>query len=474
MYNGKLISHESVKGRQLSSLPLVAENAKLQNDNKNNDEDSLGKVTLMLIDTTGCDMHETANEAGSKSNEGEGRIVASHVQSLIELGLRAEDIAVITPYNGQVELLRKMLLPELPTLEVRSVDGFQGGEREAVVLSLVRSSDRGGENGIGFLSDERRLNVAITRAKRHCAVVCDCETVSKNKFIKGLVDWMEEKGEYRSGAEYDVHNTVARSGRFQANNIQVANEQTQAPARKPRPLNENPMKSKSNAKAQKLIALDDSSREVKVDNNTVNTEADRRAMMEKIKSFSESAKKDEELELLPSSEYDAVLARELAKQLGIGCRDGDDTNKLVLVIQKETKTASMSVSQTEDMNNDPATSKFSQLDIDDESSDSSNDEEDDKSPNNLLRQLALEREKRHREEPKPQAAPKPSTTKKKNKKGKGQKVGGSKAKPKEESGGKMDDLDDMAFLDAQIEKVQTSHGRKVDAKGKGYRSVVRM
>ena len=96
-------------------------------------------------------MHETANEAGSRSNDGEANIVVSHVHSLISMGLRAEDIAVITPYNGQVKLLRSLLLPDVPKLEIRSVDGFQGGEREDVVLSLVRSSDEGGKNGIGFL-----------------------------------------------------------------------------------------------------------------------------------------------------------------------------------------------------------------------------------------------------------------------------------------------------------------------------------
>ena len=131
-------------------------------------------------------MHETANAAGSRYNDGEAQLVAQHVQALLEIGLQQDEIAVISPYNGQVDLLRTMLLPDAPKLEIRSVDGFQGGEREAVVLSLVRSSDRGGSAGIGFLKDDRRLNVAVTRAKRHCAVVCDSETVITKQICKRL------------------------------------------------------------------------------------------------------------------------------------------------------------------------------------------------------------------------------------------------------------------------------------------------
>jgi superfamily I DNA and/or RNA helicase len=95
---------------------------------------------------------------------------------------------LLLSYNGQVELLRSTLLPDNPKLEIRSVDGFQGGERDAVILSLVRSSDRGGMDGIGFLRDERRLNVAVTRAKRHCCVICDFDTVSQSSFIKNLIN----------------------------------------------------------------------------------------------------------------------------------------------------------------------------------------------------------------------------------------------------------------------------------------------
>eukprot|EP00584_Thalassiosira_punctigera_P027783 CAMPEP_0172578402 /NCGR_PEP_ID=MMETSP1067-20121228/138716_1 /TAXON_ID=265564 ORGANISM="Thalassiosira punctigera, Strain Tpunct2005C2" /NCGR_SAMPLE_ID=MMETSP1067 /ASSEMBLY_ACC=CAM_ASM_000444 /LENGTH=1025 /DNA_ID=CAMNT_0013371095 /DNA_START=72 /DNA_END=3146 /DNA_ORIENTATION=- len=472
MYNGKLISHESVRGRKLLTLPLVAEKVKTQVEKIDNDEVMLEKVTLMLVDTTGCDMHEKANEAGSKSNDGEASIVVSHVHSLISLGLPSEDIAVITPYNGQVELLRSLLLPDIPKLEIRSVDGFQGGEREAVVLSLVRSSDRGGQNGIGFLSDERRLNVAVTRAKRHCAVICDCETVSKNKFIKGLVDWMEAKGEYRSGAEYNTMNQkTGSSGSSQAKiKVPAIRQQKQTDANQ----NKHPKKEPSNRKGRDASrestpsAMEVSTQMEKVDDNS--TESIRRALMERIKSFSESGKKGEDLILSPLTDYDSVLVCELANQLGLGCCDGNCTNQLVLCVLKEKTKPDLNNTPTEEIHA-TNTSKFAQLDIDDESSVSSNGEEAKEAPNDLLRELALEREERQREQLKLQAA-KPSNTKKKKKKAKGkaQKLGAKQQPKKEEENDKLDNLDDMAFLDAQIEKVQTSHGRKIEAKGKGYRS----
>ena len=95
-----------------------------------------------------------------------------------------------------------MLLESFPKIEIRSVDGFQGGEKEAVVLSLVRSSEKG---GIGFLSDERRLNVAVTRARRQCTLICDSEHVSRNsKFLERLVQWFDDHGEVRSAMEYET------------------------------------------------------------------------------------------------------------------------------------------------------------------------------------------------------------------------------------------------------------------------------
>ena len=470
MYNGKLISHDSVKDRQLSTLPVVSERMATQTEKDEGSADELDKVTMMLIDTTGCDMHETAN-AGSRYNEGEANIVVSHVHSLIKLGLRAQDIAVITPYNGQVELLRKLLLPDIPKLEIRSVDGFQGGEREAVVLSLVRSSEKGGQDGIGFLSDERRLNVAITRAKRHVAVICDCETVSKNKFIKGLIDWLEVKAEHRSGAEYNIDDTIISSESLQAK-ISLIIEKPQKQSIDNNKQN-NPKKS-----SKKQPNTNNKNTFPKTDK----MEYSRAELMQRITLFSQQGKQGQALNLSLNSEYDCVIAKELAAQLGLGCCDNDGTNKLVLSIIKETKAVKPSTAvQPATKDKEPAvtssitTSKFAQLDMDDDSSVSSVEESKSaNTPNNLLRELALEREKRQSQQPKAPPPPEdkpsiPSSKKKKSKK----KGNNKKAKAKkEDKDDQFDDLDDLAFLDAQIDKVQNSHGRKIEAKGKGYRSIV--
>lgn len=110
-------------------------------------------------------------------------------------------IAVITPYNAQVTLLRHLLVDACPGVEVRSVDGFQGQEREAVVLSCVRSNV---SKEVGFLSDHRRINVAITRAKRHVAVIVDSDTVSSDPFLRRLTEYANRVGVVRSAAEFEV------------------------------------------------------------------------------------------------------------------------------------------------------------------------------------------------------------------------------------------------------------------------------
>ncbi|XP_065794024.1 DNA-binding protein SMUBP-2 [Muntiacus reevesi] len=187
LYHGQLTAHPSVAGHLLRDLPGVAATEETG-------------LPLLLVDTAGCGLLELEEEdEQSKGNPGEVRLVSLHVQALVDAGVRAADIAVITPYNLQVDLLRQSLAHRHPELEIRSVDGFQGREKEAVILSFVRSNRKG---EVGFLAEDRRINVAVTRTRRHVAVVCDSRTVSNHAFLKTLVDYLTEHGEVRTAFEY--------------------------------------------------------------------------------------------------------------------------------------------------------------------------------------------------------------------------------------------------------------------------------
>ncbi|WAR00145.1 SMBP2-like protein [Mya arenaria] len=186
LYQSKLVAHPSVSEHLLRDMDGVEENETTSSP-------------LLFIDTAGCDLPELdLPEEISKGNEGEADIVKLHVEKLIESGLKQEDIAVIAPYNLQVELVRLRLGEKYPGVEVKSVDGFQGREKEAVVISLVRSNPKG---EVGFLSEKRRINVAVTRARRHLAVVGDSMTVSSDPFLKTLVEYMTTVGETHSATQ---------------------------------------------------------------------------------------------------------------------------------------------------------------------------------------------------------------------------------------------------------------------------------
>ncbi|KAK7877055.1 hypothetical protein WMY93_032247 [Mugilogobius chulae] len=181
MYQGRLTAHSSVEAHLLKDLPGVA-----------GVEETA--TPLLLIDTAGCGLNETEDsDELSKGNTGEVDIVELHIKVLTDAGLKAKDIAVIAPYNLQVDLLRQKLSARHPQLEIKSVDGFQGREKEAVVLSLVRSNRK---------AENRRINVAVTRARRHIAVVCDTQTVQNHPFLKSLIDHMTQSGEVRTAFEY--------------------------------------------------------------------------------------------------------------------------------------------------------------------------------------------------------------------------------------------------------------------------------
>ena len=162
---------------------------------------------LLHIDTAGCDMEEDEAEGGaasaeSKRNPGEADVAVAHVRRLLDAGLLAAQVGIISPYSAQVQLLRELRSAgghRLAGVEISTVDGFQGREMEALVISCVRSNSDG---NVGFLADVRRMNVAVTRARRHCALVGDSETLRRSPFLGRLCDWLEAHGEVRSAAEY--------------------------------------------------------------------------------------------------------------------------------------------------------------------------------------------------------------------------------------------------------------------------------
>lgn len=188
LYNSKIEAHSSVAAHRLFDLEDVKSSSSTE-------------PTLLLIDIAGCDMEEKKDEEESTLNEGEAEVAIAHAKRLVSSGVCASDIGIITPYAAQVVLLKMLRGNEnkLKDMEISTVDGFQGREKEAIVISMVRSNSK---KEVGFLSDRRRMNVAVTRARRQCCLICDTETVSSDGFLKRLIEYFEEHGEYQSASEY--------------------------------------------------------------------------------------------------------------------------------------------------------------------------------------------------------------------------------------------------------------------------------
>ncbi|MCE9553912.1 MAG: IGHMBP2 family helicase [Planctomycetes bacterium] len=180
-YQSELEADATVRNHVLADLPGVLASP-------------LTQSPVDFIDTAGASFDEELEPDGeSRLNRQEAGLVCRKVQELLDCGVPAGDIAVIAPYSAQVRLLREQL--PIAGLEIDSVDGFQGREKEAVVISLVRSNPQG---EIGFLSDERRMNVAMTRARRKLLVIGDSATLSGNAFYKRMIEYFERLGAYRT------------------------------------------------------------------------------------------------------------------------------------------------------------------------------------------------------------------------------------------------------------------------------------
>lgn len=159
---------------------------------------TLDAPPLLFLDSAGKGWDEVAPE-GSESleNPGEATVILARARALLAAGLPPAQIAVITPYRAQAARLAPALEPL--GIEVDTVDAFQGREAEAVLVSCVRSN---AEGQLGFLTDLRRMNVALTRAKVHAFVVGDSATLGGHPFYARLVERAQALGGYRSAWEW--------------------------------------------------------------------------------------------------------------------------------------------------------------------------------------------------------------------------------------------------------------------------------
>jgi superfamily I DNA and/or RNA helicase len=162
-----------------------------------------------FIDTAGCGYNELLNpESLSTSNPEEALLLIKHLKLLLQQYYQNGrtdmiTIGVIAPYKEQIKNLTIQIEndEELKTypvkIAIKTVDGFQGQERDVIYISLVRSNDN---KDIGFLSDMRRMNVALTRAKKKLVVIGDSATLSNHRFYKDFLDYVETINAYKSAA----------------------------------------------------------------------------------------------------------------------------------------------------------------------------------------------------------------------------------------------------------------------------------
>lgn len=198
-YNSKLEAHETVANHTLWDLVSSSETLSFLEDFPDRG------APLLLIDTADCPGYNEMISADaavvasgiddSKYNAGEAQLAFDHMKILVsDLKISPSAVAIITPYNAQVSFIRTLIDAQgdlFAGVEVGTVDGFQGREKECIVFSFVRSNDK---HEIGFLKESRRTNVAVTRAKRQICIVGDSNTLNRHSFYKRLIEHFVENG----------------------------------------------------------------------------------------------------------------------------------------------------------------------------------------------------------------------------------------------------------------------------------------
>lgn len=176
---------------------------------------------VVWFDTADTGFHEeTRAESLSRVNKPEAEWMVQTLQTYMEKIGKARilderiDFGLISPYKAQVQYIRGLLKrnaffkPFRPLLAVHTVDGFQGQERDVVLISLVRANENG---EIGFLSDLRRMNVAITRARMKLMIMGDASTLSRHAFYRAFYQYVREKGKVIVLPHPEIKNSTAET-----------------------------------------------------------------------------------------------------------------------------------------------------------------------------------------------------------------------------------------------------------------------
>lgn len=160
---------------------------------------------VVWLDTADCHFTEDQlADSMSRINKDEANLLVSTLQTYIgKIGKErvldeSIDFGLISPYKSQVHYIRGLIKrnaffkPFRRLITVHTVDGFQGQERDVIMISLVRANDKG---QIGFLGDLRRMNVAITRARMKLIILGDAPTMTRHAFYKALFQYIRQNGQ---------------------------------------------------------------------------------------------------------------------------------------------------------------------------------------------------------------------------------------------------------------------------------------
>ncbi|KAJ4958932.1 hypothetical protein NE237_026043 [Protea cynaroides] len=144
-----------------------------------------------------------AKDQKTVNNPSEAYIVAEITDELVNKGIAEEDIGIITPYNAQINLIRRVVCAT--SVEIHTIDKYQGRDKDCIIVSFVRSSDNPRACKSSLLGDWQRINVSLTRAKKKLIMVGSCKTLSNVPLLKLLIEKVDEQSGILCISKKDFH-----------------------------------------------------------------------------------------------------------------------------------------------------------------------------------------------------------------------------------------------------------------------------